>query len=145
MGTRREISGNTILLSIDPDGGTNYSLIVCLTANSLERTTNQIDASSKCGPSILPGTQTVTVTFEYHDVLDTLNGEVSDAALYPLWRDKLTVSWRFGPAIPAAGDAVYTGVGFLATLNLAAAQNTPVTGNGTIGVQGLPILVVTGS
>ncbi len=145
MGQRREISGNTVLLFIDPDNGTNYDLIVCLTSNSLDLTTNQIDASSKCGPSILPGTQTFTAPFEFHDVWDTNNGEISAAALFALLVSKATFSWKFGPAIPAAGDNTYTGHGFLATLNINAAQNTPVSGTGTVAIQGIPVLTVTGS
>ncbi len=145
MGARREISGNTILLSIDPNNGTDYKLVVCLTSNSLNFATNQIDASSKCGPSILPGTQTFTAPFEFHDVLDTTNSEISAEALYALLISKATFSWRWGAAIPAAGDVVWTGNGFLATLNLVAAQNTPVTGSGEIAIQGIPLAVKTGS
>lgn len=145
MGLRREISGNDILLFIDPSGGTSYDLVVCLTSNSIDRTTNQIDASSKCGPNLLPGTQQITVPFEFHDVLDTANLELSEADLHTLWAAKTIFSWKFGKAIPAAGDVTYTGIGFLATLNLVAAQNTPVTSSATIAVQGSITQVRTGS
>lgn len=145
MGLRREISGNDILLFIDPLGGTNYNLIVCLTSNSINRTTNQIDASSKCGASILPGTQTITVPFEFHDVWDTANGEFSEADLHPLWALKTTFSWKYGLAIPTEGSVAYTGVGFLANLNIVAAQNTAVTSSAEIAVQGAITQVKTGS
>ncbi len=145
MGLRREISGNDILLFIDPAGGTNWDLIVCLTSNSLERTTNEIDAASKCGPNLLPGNQTIKVNFDFHDVLDTANGELSEGSLHPLWAAKTIVSWKFGKANPAAGDVTYTGTGFLGTLNTTAAQNAPVVTTSSIAVQGTISQTVTGS
>jgi hypothetical protein len=145
MGTRREISGNDILLSIDPDGGTNYKLLVCLTSNSLERTTNVIDAASKCGPNKLPGVQDIKVPFTFYDVLDADAGEVSEDALHPLWANKTTISWKYGPAIPASGDVTYTGIGFIGSLNKADAQNSPSTITGTIEVKGTITQTITGS
>ena len=145
MGARREISGNDILLFIDPAGGTNWDLIVCLTSNSIERTTNEIDAASKCGPNLLPGTQTIKVNFDFHDVLDTSNGEISEDALHLLWQAKTIISWKFGKTTPLAGDVTYTGTGFLGTLNTTAAQNSPVVTTSSIAVQGSITQVRTGS
>lgn len=145
MGARREISGNDLLLFIDPAGGTNFILIVCLNSNSIERTTNEIDAGSKCGPSLLPGVRTIKVNFEFIDVLDTTNMEVSESALHPLWQASTIISWKFGKVTPVAGDVTYTGVGFISSLSLTAAKNNPVTTTGTIAVQGDINQTVTGS
>ena len=145
MGVRREISGNDYLLFIDPAGGTNYNLIVCLTSNSIERTTNEIDAASKCGPNLLPGTQSIKVNFEFHDVLDTSNGEISEGALHALWAAKTIISWKFGVTSPNPGDVTYTGTGFFGTLNMTAAQNSPTTVSSSIAVQGSITQTVTGS
>jgi hypothetical protein len=145
MGLRREISGNDLLLFIDPAGGTNWDLVVCLTSNSIARTTNEIDAASKCGPNLLPGTQSIKINFDFHDVLDTNNGEVSEGALHPLWAAKTIVSFKFGKVSPAAGDVTYTGTGFIGGLTLTAAQNSPVVVQGTIAVQGSITQTVTGS
>ncbi len=145
MGARREISGNDILLSIDPDGGTNYILVVCLTSNSLERTTNVIDAASKCGPNKLPGAQDIKVPFEFHDVLDTTNAEISEEALHPLWANKTVIGWKFGKVTPDAGDVTYTGTGFIGSLNTSAALNAPVVTSSSIEVQGTITQTRTGS
>ena len=145
MGVRREISGNDYLLSIDPSGGTNYYLIVCLTSNSIERTTNEIDAASKCGPNLLPGTQSIKINFEFHDVLDTSNGELSEGALHALWAAITIISWKFGVTSPNPGDVTYTGTGFFGTLNMTAAQNSPTTVSSSIAVQGSITQTVTGS
>lgn len=145
MATRREISGNDILLFIDPLKGTNYTLVVCLTSNSLERTTNEIDASSKCGPNLLPGTQQIKVPFEFHDVWDVNSGEISEGDLHTLWANKTIVSWKFGRATPTATDVTYTGVGFIGSLNTVAAQNAPVVTSSSIAVQGGITQTITGS
>ena len=145
MGARREISGNDIVLQIDPDGGTNFALLVCLTSNSLERTTQVIDAGSKCGPSKLPGVQSIQVPFTFNDVLDTNNGEVSESALHPLWAAKTIVSFSYGKVMPGEGDVTYTGKAFIGDLKSTAAQNSPATTSGTLEVQGDITQVVTGS
>jgi hypothetical protein len=145
MGIRREISGNDYLLFIDKAGGTNWDLIVCLTENSIDRTTNEIDAASKCGPNLLPGTQVIKVSFAFHDVLDTANGEISEWDLHTLWAAKTIISFKFGKVTPAAGDITYTGTGFIASLNLKATQNSPVDASGSIGVQGTLTATRTGS
>lgn len=145
MGVRREITGNDILLFIDPAGGTNWDLIVCLTSNSIERTTNEIDAASKCGPNTLPGNQSIKVNFDFHDVLDTNNGEISEDALHILWAAKTVISFKFGKTVPGAGDVTYTGKGFLGNLNMTAAQNSPVVVTSSIAVQGSITQTRTGS
>ncbi len=145
MGIRREISGNDVLLAIDPAAGTNYNLIVCLTSNSLERTTAVIDAGSKCGPNLLPGVQTITMPFAFYDVLDTANGEISEEALHPLWAGSTTISWKFGKVTPEEGDVTYTGLGYISDLKTTAAQNQPTSTTGTISVQGTITQTRTGS
>lgn len=145
MGTRRQIAGKDIILAIDPAAGTNYDLIVCLTSNSLERTTAVIDAGSKCGPELLPGIQSITMPFAFNDVFDTANGEISESALHPLWASSQTISWKFGPVTPVAGDVTYTGLGYISDLKTTAANNQQVQTTGTISVQGNITQTITAS
>lgn len=145
MGARREISGNDILLQIDPLGGTTFDLIVCLTSNSLERTTQVIDAGSKCGPSKLPGVQSITLPFAFNDVLDVATGEISEEDLHDLWANKTIFTWKFGVVTPKAGDVTYTGKGFLGSLSIVAAMNSSANSTSTIEVQGSITKVKTGS
>lgn len=142
---RREISGNDILLQIDPAGGVQYSLVVCLTTNSLERTTQVIDAGSKCGPSKLPGVRSIQVPFTFNDVLDANSGEISEGDLHNLWQSQTIISWKYGKVTPVAGDVSYTGVGFIGELKSSAAQNSAATTSSTIEVQGDITQIVTGS
>lgn len=142
---RREISGTDILLQIDPAGGTDFSLIVCLTTNGLERTTTVIDASSKCGPYYLPGVQAISIPFAFNDVFDVNAGEISEQGLHPIWEAKTVISWKYGPLSPQPGDVSYTGIGFISDLKLSDAQNSASAVTATISVQGNITQVVTGS
>lgn len=142
---RRQISGIDILLQIDPLGGNNYDLVVCLTSNSLERTTTVIDAASKCGPEKLPGVQSIQIPFVFNDVLDVNSGEISESDLHTLWQNKTVFSWKYGKVTPVAGDVSYTGTGFLSDLKTTDAQNAASSTSGTIEVQGDIIQVKTGS
>jgi hypothetical protein len=145
MGIRRQIAGSDIILAIDPNGGTNYYLVVCLTSNSLERTTAVIDAGSKCGPELLPGVQSISMPFAFNDVFDTNNGEISESALHPLWASSATISWKFGPLVAAEGDCTYTGLGYISDLKTTAANNQQVQTTATISVQGSITQTITAS
>lgn len=145
MGIRRPANGNDYVLAIDPAAGTNYILIVCLLSNSLERTSAEIDASSKCGPATLAGTQTIKVPFEFQDILDTANGEISEDALHPLWENRTTVSWKYGKFTPAAGDVTYTGLGYITQLNTTSGKDAVVTTSAVLSVTGAATQTRTGS
>lgn len=145
MGLRRQISGIDVLLQIDPLGGTNFDLVVCLTSNGLERTTSVIDAASKCGPEKLPGVSSIQVPFAFNDVLDANSGEISEEALHDLWQNKTIITFKYGKLTPAAGDVTYTGTGFISELKSSAAQNAAASTTATIEVQGDVTKVKTGS
>lgn len=136
MGVRRTILGKDYVIAIDPANGTNYYLVVCLTSNSLERTSNEIDAGSKCGPATIPGSQTIKIPFEFQDVLDANNGEISEEVLHPLWQNKTPISWKFGRLIPDEGDVTYTGTGYITQLNTTSGNDALVTTTASLSVNG---------
>lgn len=142
---RREISGNDIILKIDPLGGTKYVLMVCLNANSLDSTTSVIDAGSKCGPNKLPGVLDNKIELEIIDVLDVASGEISSSELFTLQQNKTVFSWYYGPFTAVAEDVKYTGTGFLSSWKNSAAKNSPVTTTCTLEVQGNITQTVQGS
>jgi hypothetical protein len=145
MGLRRQISGIDVLLQIDPLGGVSYDLVVCLTSNSLERTTTVIDAASKCGPEKLPGVRSIQIPFAFNDVLDANSGEISESDLHELWQSQKIISFKYGKLTPEAGDVTYTGTGFISDLKSVAAQNSASASTCTIEVQGDLVQVKTGS
>jgi hypothetical protein len=132
---QRIVSGKDILLMIDPAGGTNYDTIVCLTSNTIDRTTALVEAASKCGASSSPGAQTVNVTFSGQIVVDPDSGNIAQADLHDLWQSSDTIGWYMGPAVPVAGDVSYTGTGFIASLS-DKYDMSGATFDGSIGVSG---------
>ncbi len=145
MANPRGVIGGDYVLAIDPLAGENYQLIVCLTSNGLERTSNEIDASSKCGPATIPGAQTIKVPFEFQDVIIYNAGEVSEADLHPLWQAKTLITWKFGRLVPEPDDITYYGEGYITQLNTTAPNNGIVTTTGSIAVNGDITQVKTGS
>lgn len=134
---QRKVNGKDILLFIDPEGGEEYSTIVCLTSNTKQITTATIDAASKCGPDSQPGTITVTVNFTGQVVVDPDAGKVSEADLFTLASNSTTIGWKIGPAVPTEGDVIYEGKGFISDLSDTYDMNG-ATFTGSIGVSGTP-------
>ena len=130
-----KINGTDVLLFIGLDGNT-YETVICLTSQSVTRTTNAIDAKSKCGPDKIPGTQDNGVTFEGQIMADPASGYTSTDELDDHWRNKTTVYWKVGKAVPITGDVTYYGTGFIAKLDETFAQDAVATFAGEIGVYG---------
>lgn len=131
-----KINGTDVLLFIGTDGIT-YPTVVCLTTQTVSRTTNEIDAKSKCGPDKLPGTQDNGVTFEGQIMADTAGGRISVDDIDDYWRNKTTIYWRVGKAVPITGDITYFGTGFISKLDDTYAQDAVATFSGAISPYGL--------
>lgn len=131
-----KINGTDVLLFLSRDGVT-YSTVVCLTSETVTRTTNEIDAKSKCGPDKLPGTQDNNISFEGQVMADPSTGRVSTDEIDDMWRDKTTVYYRVGKASPIIGDVTYSGTGFISALEEVFAQDAVATFTGTLSPYGL--------
>lgn len=131
-----KINGTDVLLFIGLDGIT-YPTVVCLTSQTVSRTTNEIDAKSKCGPDKLPGTQDNGVTFEGQIMADPSGGRISVDDIDDYWRNKTTVYWKVGKAVPIIGDITYLGTGFISKLDDTYAQDAVATFSGAISPYGL--------
>lgn len=140
---QRKVIGKDILLFIDPAGATDYKTLVCLTSNSLKRTTSIIDAASKCGPDSQPGAQTISADFTGQVVVDPDTGKISEADLHDLWADSTTVGWKIAPAVPENGDVIYSGAGFISDLSDTFDMNG-ATFTGTLAVSGAITKVIEG-
>lgn len=130
-----KINGTDWLLFMGLDGNT-YNTVVCLTSQTVSRTTAEIDAKSKCGPDKLPGTQDNGVSFEGQVMADPSTGRISTDDIDDYWRNKTTVYWKVGKAVPVLGDVTYYGTGFISKLDEVGAQDAVVTFSGAIGVYG---------
>ncbi len=131
-----KINGTDVLMFIGLDGVT-YETVICLTSQSVTRTTNEIDAKSKCGPDKLPGTQDNQVTFEGQVMADPATGTTSTDELDDHWRNMTTIYWKVGKAVPIVGDVTYYGTGFVSKLDEVFAQDAVATFSGAISPYGL--------
>jgi len=131
-----KVSGNDVLLFVGTDGIT-YPTVVCLTSQSVTRTTNEIDAKSKCGPDKLAGTQDNGITFEGQLMADPTAGRISVDDLDDYWRNKTTIHYKVGKVAPAIGDITYTGTGFISKLDETFAQDAVSVFSGAIAPYGL--------
>ncbi len=132
----RAVSGKDTVVMISTNLVTpDYDLIVCLTSNDLQRSTNVIDASSKCGPSKQPGAKDINVTFEGINMIDPDSGRLSGADLHALWAADTPFLWKIGKATPVTDDPVYSGSGFISELGETWAMDS-ATFSGAIGITG---------
>ena len=137
-----KVSGGTMLLFIDPAGGTSYSTVVCLTSVTKNNSVNVIDASSACGPDKSPGTIDISIGFEGQHLQDPVSGKVSGTSLLQLLRDKQTVGWKVAPETPVAGDEIESGTGYISELSATYGFDAVGTFTGTIQPYGTPTITI---
>jgi hypothetical protein len=137
-----KVAGGTMLLFIDPAGGTSYDTVVCLTSVSKADSVTVVDASSACGPDKSPGTIELSYSFEGQHLQDPTSGKVSGTSLRQLLRAKTTVGWKIAPETPVTGDEIESGTGFLSELSSTYAFDSVGTFTGTIQPFGDPSLSI---
>jgi len=138
-----KVAGGTMLLFIDPAGGTAYDTVVCLTSVGKADSVTVVDASSACGPDKSPGTLELSYSFEGQHLQDPTNGRISGTDLRQLLRSKTTIGWKIAPETPVTGDEIESGTGFLSELSSTYAFDSIGTFTGSIQPQGTPTLTVT--
>jgi len=140
--SEHKVQGGTMLLFIDPAGGTAYDTVVCLTSVGKSDSVNVIDAASACGPDKSPGILDLSYTFEGQHLQDPTSGKVSGTDLRVLLRSKTTIGWKIAPVSPAIGDEVETGTGFLSELSSTYSFDSIGTFSGTLQPIGTPTLTI---
>ena len=137
-----KVAGGTMLLFIDPTGGTDYDTVVCLTSVSKADSISVVDASSACGPDKSPGTLELSYSFEGQHLQDPISGKISGTSLRQLLRAKTTIGWLIAPETPVTGDEIESGTGYLSELSSTYAFDSVGTFTGTIQPYGDPTLSI---
>lgn len=137
-----KVQGGTMLLFIDPAGGTAYDTVVCLTSVGKSDSVNVIDAASACGPDKSPGVLDLSYTFEGQHLQDPSSDKISGTNLRQLLRNKTTIGWKIAPASPVIGDEIETGTGFISELSSTYAFDSVGTFSGTLQAYGTPTLTI---
>lgn len=139
--SEHKVAGGTMLLFIDPTGGSTYETVVCLTSVTKNDSISVVDASSACGPDKSPGTLELSYGFEGFLLQDPTTG-VSGTDLRILLRNKTTIGWQIAPATPQIGDEMESGTGYLSELSATFAFDSAGTFSGTIQPYGTPSLFI---
>jgi hypothetical protein len=137
-----KVQGGTMLLFIDPAGGTNYDTVVCLTNVSKDDSVAEIDAASACGPDSYPGALSISYTFEGQHLQDPDTGKISGTSLRTLLRNKTTVGFKIAPEVPIMGDEIEVGTGFFSALGSTYGFDAIGTFTGTLRPYGTPTITI---
>ena len=137
-----KVAGGTMLLFIDPTGGTNYDTVVCLTSVGKSASVSVVDASSACGPDKSPGTIELSYSFEGQHLQDPATGKISGTSLRQLLMSKATIAWSIEPEIPQTGDEIEYGTGYISELSSTYAFDSVGTFTGTIQPFGTPTIEI---
>jgi hypothetical protein len=137
-----KVAGGTMLLFIDPAGGTAYDTVVCLTSVSKSASVSVVDASSACGPDKSPGTIELSYGFEGQHLQDPASGKISGTSLRQLLLSKTTVGWKIAPESPVGGDEIEVGTGYISELSSTYAFDSVGTFTGTLQPYGTPVITI---
>ena len=133
MATTGVFNGTNLLLKFHSVQGSIAS-IGHSTSCSMSLSADLPDATTKDSSGfneVIAGTRTGEISFEGLVAYDDANNAI-EAADYLIARTKL--HWSFGTA--ASGDAVYSGTGFLSSVEMSGEMESPVTYSGTITITG---------
>jgi len=137
-----KVAGGTMLLFIDPTGGTDYDTVVCLTSVSKSATVSVVDASSACGPDKSPGTVELSNGFEGQHLQDPDTGKISGTSLLILLLAKTTIGYKIAPESPVTGDEIEVGTGFLSELSSTYSFDSIGTFTGSLNPFGQPTITI---
>ena len=133
MATIGVFNGTNLILKFHSTSGSEVA-IGHSTAATLSLSADLPDATTKDSSGyneVIAGTRTGEISFEGLVAYDDSNNAI-EAADYLLARTK--VYWTFGTA--ETGDAVYSGAGYLNSVEMSAEMESPVSYSGSITVTG---------
>lgn len=137
-----KVQGSNMLLFIDPNGGTDYDMVVCLTSVGVSMSVGIVDASSACGPDKSPGALEISYSFEGQHLQDPVTGKISGTDLRLLLNAEQTIGWKMSPETPFEGDEIQEGTGFLSELSSQYNFDSIGTFSGAIMPYGTPTISV---
>lgn len=137
-----KVQGGDMLLFIDPNGGTDYDTVICLTSVGISDSVNVVDASSACGPDKSPGALEISYSFEGQHLQDPDSGQISGTDLRILLRNEQTIGWKLAPENPVEGDEIQEGTGWLSELSSTYSYDSVGTFTGVLQPYGEPTITI---
>jgi len=139
-----KVQPSTMLLLIDPTGGTSYSTVVCLKSISKNDSVAAIDASSVCGNKKFAGVSDLSYSFDGILLQDPNSGKISGTELRILLRGFTKFGFKITPLSPQIGDEIEEGNGFFSDLSSSYSFDDVGNFNGTFSPKGTPTLTIFG-
>lgn len=136
MATQGIFNGTDLLIKVIADGGT-LGNIGHTTSCSLSLSQDLPEATSKDSSGmqeVISGVRSAEISFEGLVVYDESSGIQNQEEVADFILNRNKVDWQFGTA--ESGDTIYTGEGFLSSVEVTAEMESPVTYSGTIVVTG---------
>jgi hypothetical protein len=136
MATQGIFNGTDLLIKVIADGGT-LGNIGHTTSCSLSLSQDLPEATTKDSSGmqeVISGVRSAEISFEGLVVYDESSGIQNQEEVADFILNRNKVDWQFGTA--ESGDIVYSGEGFLSSVEVTAEMESPATYSGTIVVTG---------
>jgi len=141
-----KVQPSTMLLLIDPNGGTTYSTVVCLKSINKNDSVAAIDASSACGYKKLAGINDLSYNIEGLLLQDLLGGppKISGTGFRNLLRNFEIFGFKITPLTPQIGDEIEEGKAFFSAVSSSYSFDDVGNFNATFYPKGTPTLTIFG-
>ena len=139
-----KVQPSTMLLLIDPNGGTNYSTVVCLKSISKSDSVGVIDASSVCGYKRFAGVTELSYSIEGILLQDPKFPRISGSELRLLLRGFTKFGYKITPLNPQIGDEIEEGKAFFSAISSSYSFDDVGNFSATFNPKGTPTLTVIG-
>jgi hypothetical protein len=136
MATQGIFNGTDLLIKVIADGGT-LGNIGHTTSCSLSLSQDLPEATTKDSSGmqeVISGVRSAEISFEGLVVYDESSGIQNQEEVADFILNRNKVDWQFGTA--ESGDTIYSGEGFLSSVEVTAEMESPATYSGTIVVTG---------
>lgn len=137
-----KVAGGTMLLFIDPTGGTDYDMVVCLTSVGKNNSVNVIDGNTMCGYDKTVGDVTIDYNFEGFHLQNPDTGKISGTSLLELLRSKTKIGFKIAPEAFIGGDEIEEGTGYITELSATYSFDAVGSFSGTITPNAIPVITI---
>lgn len=132
-----KIAGGEYWLFIDPNNGTDFSNVVCLTDHNLNLSNATNTTQTYCGSFSTAGDQTKSVDFNGLITLDAETGQISAPDIFTLAQNRSVFSWKYARGVdPTSVDIIKSGSGFFSSYTEGYSASDFATFSGTIQIDG---------
>lgn len=141
-----KVQPSTMLLLIDPNGGTEYSTVVCLKSISKSDSVGVIDASSVCGYKRFAGVTELSYSCEGILLQDLIGGSpnISGTGFRNALRNFQIVGYKITPLTPQIGDEIEEGKAFFSAVSSSYSFDDVGNFSATFNPKGTPTLTIFG-